>query len=646
MPGGIVLIVGTETAVVEADLTAGRLACPGCRCRLRPWGHVLLPDDSLDRRRDAIDVIGAALVAKAGGAGHRVIAAALDLPPTTVRGWLRRFGAMAERIRAHFTRWAHAFDPELETINPAGSAFADAVEAVGTATRAAVRRLGTRPPWSVASVLSGGALLANTSCPGQPPAERPGSGADRHRHLGGAMNDRQKEVALFRYSLIREAADSSLTKRERGYLVRELAGRDHAGPGGQRIRVARNTIDRWIRTYRSGGFEALAPAPRNSEPVTPAAVLALAEALKREVPRRTAAQVGQIIRTAEGWAPSERTLQRLFVRLGLNTRVDGAPPRAFGRFEADSPNDLWTGDALHGPAVSGRKTYPFAFIDDHSRALVGYRWGLSEDTVRLEAALRAGLGSRGVPRAIYVDNGSAFVSSQLLRACASLGIRLVHSRPGRPQGRGKIERFFETVRGQFLVEIEARGVGDLVELNRLFAAWVETVYHRRAHSETHQSPLERLGAAPVPALPSAEALHEAFLWSETRAVTKTATVSLHGNVFEVDAALVGCRVEVVFDPFDLESVEIRFQGRAMGTGVPVRISRHSHPKARPEAAPVVPTATGIDYLGLVARHHEEELAQAINYSQLAMPVAALPDETDDAGDVDAGTHDGGEEVAG
>ncbi len=82
-----------------------------------------------------------------------------------MRGWLRRFGAMAERIRAHFTRWAHAFDPELGTINPAGSAFADAVEAVGTAARAAVRRLGTRPPWSVASVLSGGALLANTSCP-------------------------------------------------------------------------------------------------------------------------------------------------------------------------------------------------------------------------------------------------------------------------------------------------------------------------------------------------------------------------------------------------------------------------------------------------------------------------------------------------
>ena len=83
----------------------------------------------------------------------------------------------------------------------------------------------------------------------------------------------------------------------------------------------------------------------------------------------------------------------------------------------------------------------FAFLDDHSRAIVGHRFGFAEDTVRLAAALRPALGSRGVPDAVYVDNGSAFVDAWLLRACAKLGIRLVHSTPGRPQGRGKIERF-------------------------------------------------------------------------------------------------------------------------------------------------------------------------------------------------------------
>ncbi len=441
------------------------------------------------------------------------------------------------------------------------------------------------------------------------------------------MNEAQRDVALFRYSLIRQAADESLTIRQRGALVRELASVEQVGPNGRRIKVGRGTIDRWIRAYRCGGFEALAPESRTGEPVTEKRLLDLAEALKREVPRRTAAQVAQIIRTAEGSGPSDRTLQRHFARLGLNTRPDGSAPLAYGRFEAAAPGELWTGDALHGPTIAGRKTYLFCFIDDHSRALVGYRWGLSEDTVRLEAALRNALASRGVPKAIYLDNGSAMVSKQLIRACASLGIRLVHSRPGKPQGRGKIERVFETVRLQFLVEVEARLPADVAELNRLFSAWVETVYHRRIHTETGQAPIERLLAGAAPVLPTQAALHEAFLWSEVRTVTKTATISLHSNTFEVDAALVGSRVEVVFDPFAMESVEIRFQGRSMGKGVPVRIGRHSHPQARPEAAPA-PAPTGIDYLGLLAERREAELARSINYAQLTIDGKEVPYPTD------------------
>jgi putative transposase len=442
------------------------------------------------------------------------------------------------------------------------------------------------------------------------------------------MNEAQRDVALFRYSLIREAADYGLSTRQRGQLVRQLAAQDHSGRAGRRVRVARGTIDRWVRAYRAGGFEALAPVCRTGEPVTEKRLLDLAEALKREVPRRTAAQVAEIIRTSEGAGPAARTLQRHFARLGLNTRPDGSAPQAFGRFEAAAPGDLWTGDALHGPVIAGRKTYLFAFIDDHSRALVGYRWGLSEDTVRLEAAFRSALAARGVPRATYVDNGSAYVSKQLLRACASLGVRLVHSKPGRPQGRGKIERFFETVRAQFLVEVEARPPENLAELNRLFSAWVETVYHRRAHSETGQAPIERLLAGGPPVLPSPAALHEAFLWSEVRTVTKVATVSLHGNIFEVDAALVGSRVEIVFNPFAMEAVEVRFQGRPMGQGFPVIIGRHSHPQARAEAAPA-PAPTGIDYLGLLASRRDAELARSINYSQLRPPAAEQPVRTTD-----------------
>ncbi|WP_432033773.1 DDE-type integrase/transposase/recombinase [Streptomyces antibioticus] len=247
-------------------------------------------------------------------------------------------------------------------------------------------------------------------------------------------------------------------------------------------------------------------------------MLELAAALKRENPCRTAARIQRILRTTQGWAPTGRTLQRHFVTAGLTGTAAG-DRSVFGRFEATRGNELWTGGALHGPRIGGRKTHLFAFIDDHSRAMVGHRFGFAEDTVRLAAVLRSALSARGVPESIYVDNGSAFVDIWLLRACASLAVRLTHSKPGRPQGRGKIERFFRTVRDQFLVELDDERVGQighLTELNRLFTAWVETVYHRTVHSETGQPPIERwLGSIPRPLPPPSPAdLREAFLWPE------------------------------------------------------------------------------------------------------------------------------------
>jgi hypothetical protein len=179
-------------AAVEADLACGGLACPVCGSGLRPWGHgverevrlrvgierrclrramcracgvthVLFPEDMLLRRRDAVDVVGAALTAKACGRGHRRIAVDLGRPASTVRGWLRRFAAMAGALREHFAGWAHALDPTHDRRSRGGSALFDAVEAIGVLGVVAVRRFGPRPPWSLAAVVTGGGLLCNTS---------------------------------------------------------------------------------------------------------------------------------------------------------------------------------------------------------------------------------------------------------------------------------------------------------------------------------------------------------------------------------------------------------------------------------------------------------------------------------------------------
>jgi len=128
-------------------------------------------------------------------------------------------------------------------------------------------------------------------------------------------------------------------------------------------------------------------------------------------------------------------------------------------------------------------------------------------------------------------------------------------------------------------------------MNRLFTAWVENVYHRRTHTETGMAPLARwVTDAPFP-VPAPADLAEAFRWSEHRTVSKTALVSLHGNRYRVDPQLVGRRVELVFDPFDLTFLRVRLDGADAGTALPFQINRHSHPKARPEVPAEEPKPT-------------------------------------------------------
>ena len=190
-----------------------------------------------------------------------------------------------------------------------------------------------------------------------------------------------------------------MSTKQRGKLVREIAGRSHTDPFGGQVRYSRDTLDRWIRRYRAGGFDALV-ARRSAQPGAriDAQVLELAAALKRENPARTAAQVVRILRAVDRVGAVGVDPAAPLPPAGADGPGRRRRPAVFGRFEAADPNERWVGDALHGPRVGGRKTYLFAFLDDHSRLAVGYRFGFAEDTVRLAAALQPGAGRPRCPR--------------------------------------------------------------------------------------------------------------------------------------------------------------------------------------------------------------------------------------------------------
>jgi putative transposase len=413
----------------------------------------------------------------------------------------------------------------------------------------------------------------------------------------------QEDIALHRWAVIAEAAGDRLTPGERGALVRRIAARAHAHPDGSSRRYSRGTIDRWLRAWRKGGLEALKPSPRADTGVVRAhpELFAEAAALRLELPGRSAAQIASILYHRHGITVAERTVRGQLRRAGLHREALAAEPKAYGRYEAARPNERWITDVRAGSA----RARLFLIVDDHSRLLADGRFFAHENARACQDLLRRAVTRRGLPEVFYADNGAPFSNAWLSRTCGVLGIRLVHSKPYSPEGRGKQERLNRYIREAFLAEAVHHGIESLDALNDLFAAWAGQVANRRVHAETGQTPIGRFEAGGPPRQADPGRLREAFRWSVTRRVTRTATVPLEGNAYAVDPALTGRRVELRYDPEDLSRIEVFLDGKPAGAATPFITRRHVHravpQAARPEAAP-----TGIDYLGLVAAAHEEE----------------------------------------
>ena len=447
---------------------------------------------------------------------------------------------------------------------------------------------------------------------------------------GGArvMDEKMRqEIALHRWAVIAEAASGRLAGGERGAVVRAIAAREHAQPDGTMRRYSRGTIDRWLRAWRAGGVDGLRPAARSDTGKVRAMpeLFAEAAALRLELPGRSAAQISLILYHRHGVRVPDRTIRGQLRRAGLHRAALKAAPRAWGRYEAERPNERWVTDVLVGPWVpypkrdGSARARLFLIVDDHSRLLVDGRFYDRENARACQELLRRAITRRGIPDILYCDNGAPFANAWLARTCEVLGIRLVHSKPDSPQGRGKQERANRYIREAFLAEAMHQGIESLDQLNDWFAAWAGQVANRRVHAETGQPPIDRFQAAGPLRQADPALLRDAFRWSVTRRVTRVATVPLDGNSYSVDPALTGRRVELRYDPEDLSRIEVFLEGRPAGAAVPFVIRRHVHKAVQP-APPPRQDPTGIDYLGMVAAAHDEEAGTGtkIDFTRLQM----------------------------
>jgi transposase InsO family protein len=422
-------------------------------------------------------------------------------------------------------------------------------------------------------------------------------------------------VALFRYGLIAEFVSVPDPGPGLYARLREKAAASYTIPGSRRTRVAVETLRDWIQLYRRGGFEALLPKARADRGRSRALSDAIAEALlaiKEEHPRLS---IPLVIKTARERAlvPETETLppstvHRLFTRHGL-MRKDSATASGQDRrrFAFAHPGQLWMSDVMHGPQVgvgdrSRRKTYLIAFLDDATRVVPYCAFALAENTQAFLPVFKQALMRRGIPQRLYVDNGANYRSQHLALVCAKLGIALIHARPHQPQGKGKQERWFRTVRAQLLTRLSDADTASLEALNRRLWSWVEGEYHHTPHSglAEERTPLDQwaLGGEAVRFPDPALDLDAVFLFEAKRRVQRDRTVSLNGVVYEVDAALVGEKVIVRFDPSapPVRGVDIWHAERFIARATPVdayancfvrrqRPTQMLEPDARPPAPP-------------------------------------------------------------
>ena len=409
--------------------------------------------------------------------------------------------------------------------------------------------------------------------------------AGRQLLLPGTSPSHVEAVALFRYGLIADLLHLPPGHRSLHARLREKADREYAIPGSARRRVAAETLRDWLYAYRRLGFDALKPRPRRDVGHTRALPQAVADqlcALKEAHPAFSVAMLIATARQQHRIAPdvvlAPATVHRLLSRQGLMARPAEEPTtKDRRRFAFDAPNELWMSDVMHGPSVLDpddrrrHKTYLIALLDDATRIISYAAFARRETVAAFLPVFERAVRRRGIPKRLFVDNGAAYRSRYLALVCAKLGVTLIHARPFQPQAKGKIERWFRTVRTQLLPTLLDADTRDLEALNRRLWSWIEDEYHYAPHRGLDGvTPIERWATTSAHLQLPGDDLADLFLFEEKRKVQTDRTVSLHGVVYEVDAALVGETVTLRYDPTRAtRGVQVHFPGRPIDTAKPV-----------------------------------------------------------------------------
>jgi transposase InsO family protein len=370
------------------------------------------------------------------------------------------------------------------------------------------------------------------------------------------QNDEKFELGLWRYGIISPLLHREANSLPTGELLDLASWQRYVHPNGSHITLSAETIRKWLYRYIGGGLPALTGQTRSDKGKhqIPDNIAYAMVTIRKEHPRWTIARIIKELGQTGKWNghnPSRSSIYRFAKAHNLQRDPHIHPEVNVRPFAFDHFGQLWIADFLHGPKLfegkKKQKTYLHVILDDSSRFIVHGGFYLTESVEPLICDLMGAVRRFGIPQRFYTDNGSAYVSRHLKILCARNGIDLVHTPPFVPQGRGKVERFFRTVRDQFLCD----RFTTVKEINDAFKIWVGR-YHETLHSSLKCSPLQkRLQSKNVcrPLSPSIDI--EALFRMERRCrVYNDCTIHFKKIRYEVPGCLPGSRVTIYYMPWD------------------------------------------------------------------------------------------------
>lgn len=386
------------------------------------------------------------------------------------------------------------------------------------------------------------------------------------------MNNKEMiEIASIRLSLIAPTFNGTYTEASKNAYYRRIASNPIKLPNGKEVRYSPGTFSNWESMYSRLGFDALIPKERSDVGTTRKineVTIGEIYKLKEAFPRINATLIyhkliedGFINKNNVSLSTIQRFIKHNDLKSARNINIKDRKA-----FEEEFACGMFQGDTCHGPHITEngekKKTYLIMLIDDKSRLIVGGRYFYNDNAYNFQKVLKASIARYGIPKKLYLDNGSPYKNEQLSLICGSLGIVIIHTAVRDGASKGKVERNFRTLKDRWLNALDIKSISSLQELNEDLYTYINK-HNTTIHSSTKMTPIDRYRediqriviASPY------DWLENCFMNRIVRKVNNDATVSIHSTYYDVPMQFIKQKIEIRYLPDNMDNAYIFYEDK-------------------------------------------------------------------------------------